>query len=537
MAKRAATDTTVPADTTIGEYLGYLAPALWSAPALPAWPPDAFALVASLLRESGGYGAALSCLPTPRGDWVKEVEKLGSRWTKKWQSSTTTPARLRGWWRTIRGASERPMSEIRHSPDLCRAVISILAAADYACVGIGIPTEGGEMDEFEAQGFRTLLDSQHDFGSTTLCRNIHPSRARVLPKMHTPQTGLTLRSLSHHVALCPTGDVMPKWSVWPAFKSEDLGHKLNLLVVPWPSRITPTSFGVASRPDAGRASFSFDPPSTGNTVAKHLARLLANARTLTGDIDGVIFPELALDQSEYRAVARVAAKHGVLLVCGVRESRSDRKSGRNYVSVSSPVAGDIGVKYEQDKHHPWRLDKSQIRQYSLGGRLDPTMQWWENIAVNQREVTINVCYPWLTFCVLVCEDLARQEPVSNLVRAIGPNLVIALLMDGPQLHSRWPSRYASVLADDPGSSVLTVTSLGMTELSRAGAGPARPRVIAMWRDARSGPAEEIELPPGMEAAVLSLTEERATEYTADGRHDRGVAGYPILSGVVFVDSK
>ncbi|HZR83266.1 MAG TPA: hypothetical protein VFD92_19385 [Candidatus Binatia bacterium] len=391
------------------------------------------------------------------------------------------------------------------------------------------------MDAFESEAYSALLDSEHDFGSATLCRGIHPSRARVLPKMHTPQTGLTLRSMTHHVALCPTGDVIPKWSFWPAFKGS-ASHKLNILLVPWPNRVTPTSFGVASRPDAGRACFCFDPPSSGGEPAKHLQRLIDNARSLVGEIDGVIFPELSLDEMEYRQVAKVAAQEGALLVCGVRRQASGEGPGRNYVSVSSPVAGGMGVAYEQDKHHPWRLDRSQLRQYSLGGRLDPNVQWWEDIRIHRREVTINVCYPWLAFCVLICEDLARQEPISNLVRAIGPNLVIALLMDGPQLGNRWPSRYASVLADDPGSSVLTVTSIGMSELSRAGSGVSRSRVIAMWRDARSGPAEEIELPPDKDAAVISLTEERATEWTADGRDDGGVAGFPVLSGVVFVDT-
>ena len=130
----------------------------------------------------------------------------------------------------------------------------------------------------------------------------------------------------------------------------------------------------------------------------------------------------------------------------------DGTAGRNYVSVSAPIVGG-SIAYQQDKHHPWRLDRNQIRQYSLGGRLDPNVQWWEDIAIRRREVWFNVYLPWLSFCVLICEDLARQEPVSSLVRAVGPSLVIALLMDGPQLQSRWPSRYASVLADDPGSSV------------------------------------------------------------------------------------
>ena len=99
---------------------------------------------------------------------------------------------------------------------------------------------------------------------------------------------------------------------------------------------------------------------------------------------------------------------------------------------------------------------------------------------------------WLNFCVLICEDLARQDPVSELIRAVGPNLVVALLMDGPQLEHRWAAKYATVLAEDPGSSVLTVTSLGMARLSRP---PKKPvsRAVALWKDPVSG-AVEVALP-------------------------------------------
>ena len=64
------------------------------------------------------------------------------------------------------------------------------------------------------------------------------------------------------------------------------------------------------------------------------------------------------------------------------------------------------------------------------------------------------------FSALICEDLARSEPCHSAVRSVGPNLVFVLLMDGPQIASRWSARYATSLADDPGSAVLTLTSRG-----------------------------------------------------------------------------
>ena len=103
-------------------------------------------------------------------------------------------------------------------------------------------------------------------------------------------------------------------------------------------------------------------------------------------------------------------------------------------------------------------------------------------------------------------------------------------MDGPQLASRWPARYATVLADDPGSSVLTLTSVGMAELSRPpGAPPSR--TIGLWKDAKSGAARQIDLPSGAEGIVLNLCRQLDQEWSADGRSDGGVAGYPILGGI------
>ena len=193
-----------------------------------------------------------------------------------------------------------------------------------------------------------------------------------------------------------------------------------------------------------------------------------------------------------------------------------------------PGDSDIGH-YQQDKHHRWLLDKGQITQYGLSSLLDKKKSWWENTQLSPREVRFLRLTPWLVLSFLVCEDLARQDPIGDILRAVGPNLVICLLMDGPQLASRWPSRYATVLADDPGSSVLTVTSLGMAKLSRC-LGRPESRVVALWKDASGGPFE-LELPCDSEALVLSLDLEYGTEWSADGRCSEEGAGNWKLSAV------
>jgi hypothetical protein len=70
----------------------------------------------------------------------------------------------------------------------------------------------------------------------------------------------------------------------------------------------------------------------------------------------------------------------------------------------------------------------------------------------------------------MCEDLAQSDNVAEVIRSVGPALVITPLLDGPQLASRWAARYASVFADDPGSAVLTLTSFGLAQRCRPLAG-------------------------------------------------------------------
>jgi hypothetical protein len=52
----------------------------------------------------------------------------------------------------------------------------------------------------------------------------------------------------------------------------------------------------------------------------------------------------------------------------------------------------------------------------------------------------------ITMVSLVCEDLAQIDEVAEIIRPVGPTVVITPLLDGPQLGSRWAARYARVLA-------------------------------------------------------------------------------------------
>src|SRR4051794_32862211 len=121
----------------------------------------------------------------------------------------------------------------------------------------------------------------------------------------------------------------------------------------------------------------------------------------------------------------------------------------------------------------------------------------------------------LTVVAVVCEDLARLDEVAELLRDVGPSLVVTILLDGPQLASRWTARYASVLADDPGTAVLTLTASGMVQRSRPiGIPPSS--VVAMWKDPTRG-LREISLDPGASGVLVSIAADRARRRVADGR--------------------
>lgn len=247
-----------------------------------------------------------------------------------------------------------------------------------------------------------------------------------------------------------------------------------------------------------------------------------------------------MSQAEWAIVEEIAIQRKVLLVSGITDD-TDKVTQQPVNSCRIRLGNETAREetreaYRQAKHHRWCLDRSQVLQYDLGGQIPSTKRSWENSHIGKRDVFFATIGGWLTFSVLICEDLARQDPIAETLRSVGPSLVIALLMDGPQLASRWSARYASVLADDPGTSVLTVTSLGMCVRSRpTGPVPFKPsRVIALWKDKLYG-FREIALPEKMAGCVLSLSFESREEFTADGRSDSRRTQVPVFSGISVIE--
>jgi hypothetical protein len=74
------------------------------------------------------------------------------------------------------------------------------------------------------------------------------------------------------------------------------------------------------------------------------------------------------------------------------------------------------------------------------------------------------------------------------------------------------------LIDDPGSSILTLTSFGLIKRSNLSEDRSS-REIAIWREPHSGKTREIKLPVGYDAQLVSIRREYSLERTLDGRGD------------------
>jgi hypothetical protein len=384
----------------------------------------------------------------------------------------------------------------------------------------------------------------------TLTRVFEEDLGAVLPKAHLPANGCTIRSLSHNFALLPTkGRVRARWGRQATPLAERTTY--NILLVPYPYHIQSRHVKITST-EKSRDDWGFFKIESGwlyeaadGKKDQRRARVQCRSqfwnflKSLLRDqvdntVHAIVLPECALDWETFDLVQRKLLEDKQLnsvemLVCGLTSARTAPGAGivsGNYVAtyMRAPDSKDTrgrpswGILHVRDKHHRWRVDARQLENYALSHRLPPDKTWWEDIRLPPREMLFAEFSPGSIATTLICEDLARIEPCQVALRAVGPNLVLVLLMDNAQVVARWPHQYAGVLADDPGSSVLTLTSFGLIHRSNV-CGDRESRQIALWREPQSGPAKEIKLPAGHHAQLISIKREYCFERTLDGRGD------------------
>jgi len=295
-------------------------------------------------------------------------------------------------------------------------------------------------------------------------------------------------------------------------KQKNVLESISILLIPFPWEIASSDFRpIETEYKVGRKHeyFHYKPTQIFKDeheddnydemeFRKYLESFISKGISENQKIDIIVLPETALNISLLKVLVALCLKFEIPgFVTGMREEytiENDSYFGANYVftnffNYSDSLIIELKKQIEQswqrnkkdfviddskfsilieqfarqDKHHRWKLNAYQIKKYNLGGVLSITKNWWEGITIQDRKVNFFNLGEELSICSLICEDLARQDPISDLLRSVGPNLVFTLLMDGEQLKHRWSARYASILSDDPGSAVITLTSLGMVK--------------------------------------------------------------------------
>jgi hypothetical protein len=464
---------------------------------------------------------------------------------------------------------------------IAQALITLHAIADETCIGWGlVSVETAKYREGSEPGVRGRKVARRPKHSSQRAQflaeerltregtlaTIHPERCRVLPKRHNPSLGITLRSLSSNLAFHRSAVEV----VWRNSRTNPLAKRLtfergargqilrppsneddktylSMLLLPFPLDTRTRDFQPTSKLDSrvtlvnNHKFFEYKPESKVNiSTITHLIRKAAGD-VGGGSVDMIVMPESSLDEAAIMSLEETLVRGDFptpsVYVIGVSETpkaHPERKFTRNAVYCKyfdeevdqnygsrdrwDKIEGQGGVpKFKQYKHHRWRLNYSQIRQYGLSRVLEPSTVWWEAIKVPRRRVSFLNVGDKLTLCHLICEDLARQDPIADLIRHIGPSLVVTILLDGPQRADRWSSKYASVLSEDPGCSVITLTAFGMV---RRWNSPFRgtSRVVALWSE-KDSVCREIELEEGAEAVLLTMVVDQTSEVTADGRRE------------------
>lgn len=529
---------------------------------VPRLPTDAFAFVAHLMERSGAYHhitPEVNDLPPNLYRQLVVGDAQRNRavaFGESWRTGViepgarlpSPPSEVQALWKrldTFRNfAVFEPIGDTAAAPEWWNICLELLMVTDEACKGMGFqsanPFFNFIMEEYAATD-RSSGDEFLRVQRAPFSLSLAPEELLcVQAKARTPSAGCTLRSLTHNIALLPPrGQVRARW-VAPVIEADQtkLQEDLGLLLVPFPYEIGDKDFrSIGESADGHWGWFEVDQSwlpnrsASGrkNKLVDFVINLVRSARAAGARVDAVVLPELALDFTTFRILARALANDREIdfLIAGI-SSDAGKRAG-NFVAIApffllgkerdENISAWENLILIREKHHRWKLNQSQLRSYGISS-LDETKSWWEHLDILSRSLDILVYRGSSTLTTLICEDLARVDPCQAVVRAVGPNLLIALLMDGPQVAARWAGRYAAVLAEDPGTSVLSLTSFGLMARQNKFGEFGQSSAIALWKDEKNG-AKTLELDRNAEAIVLELKPALKEERTLDGRRDDG----------------
>jgi hypothetical protein len=450
------------------------------------------------------------------------------------------------------------------------ALLSLHAIADEACAGWGIRSHQtlqleciSETARSKAQEFAEQLLSTYGTMGTLYYR-----RGRVLPKRHTPDVGITLRSMSANLSFHQSSVDVAWWAnhgksspMVEKFSTRNRDEKapglisrndssLSVLLFPWPFEICSKDFKQVHNSNINSHKrdtgfFVYDPAEKNehSSLDSQLREAILLAKKETGKVDLVILPECALCKEDFDVFIEVLQHEKIpAYITGKRERRINNEFYENIVAFNMGLYDKNGNYFfnpsneiQQGKHHRWKLDHGQIVKYNLGDELSVNKSWWEAINIRRRVVNFINIGEEITLCTFICEDLARQDPIADLIRTVGPSLVVTILMDGPQTRERWSAKYASVLSEDPGCAIIALTSYGMVKRSQSSHGKTS-HSIALVNDC-NGNAKEIEMHENEKGVLISLCLCPGNESLADGRCETGYTNNLIVGAIHHLKSK
>ncbi|WP_315722379.1 MULTISPECIES: hypothetical protein [unclassified Bradyrhizobium] len=530
-------------------------------------------------ETSNTWSAACVCVTD---DDLRYWQRVGKDWARSYPKVPLEVQQL--WvelWKKHKDAPvfKEPEAE-KPAPEWWKICWSLMAIADEACESVGYIHVDGHPNEWKGSWVALMVDyllrnaadginpsDRHrrvDRQIASICLMADRDVVCVQPKSHTPEVGCTPRTLAHNLALLPPrGEMRAHWQRPPQHMLPEARTDLRLLLIPYPFEIEANWFTAEkvtteeelkkSRRAKPWGWFEIEQgwlPRNAQYIVQFVDRLLQQARASAGSVNGVVFPEYALDWKSYKAIAdHLRDNHpGVeFFVAGTSDNCAGEKgnfalSSHFFDELHEENPTRMAATTSRAKHHRWRLDHHQLVSYDLVQALEPDYLWWEKIVLQQREIHIKVIRSSSVFTTMICEDLARSDPCHEVLRAIGPNLVFVLLMDGPQLPIRWSARYATALSDDPGSSVLTFTSRALIARSNAvlerlsaderGARSAS-WAVGLWKDA-TGSARVIECPPGAHGVIINLLGDALYEATLDARQNGEASRWKMVGAPITV---
>lgn len=478
----------------------------------------------------------------------------------------------------IRAAFYEPLrphhDATKSCPEWWRAAIKLLIIADEASEQIGHVQPVGEESlsthhDLIRQRWAEVRQEAEQVGDTdillhrkkymaTYAAAADPGIVCVQPKGRVSQVGCTLRNLSKNLAITgPIGGARCSWNQLSGQPKAENDEGLDILLVPIPYELNAADFservngtGHGQPPTTVRtsdANFELAQPwleDDWDALQLNIKALIKQAQHDVRTINAVIFPELALSYTRFRQLCSAVkeAEENIEFVISGSSSNCEGESCNcvmtaiwedNTQAVGAEASGEadqneVSRITSQKKHHRWKLDERQIAEYALSATLNPARNWWESHQIGQRELNFFQFRKDSVFSTLVCEDLARSEPVHDVMRSVAPNLLFALLMDGAQLPTRWSSRYASTLADDPGTSVLTLTSLGLIKRVNDNARYEPSNSIGLWKD-ETGQSVEVRMPSDAKAVLVSLCAAQTIDSTLDGRQSENARSWRFQS--------